>query len=354
MEAAVVEREDMQAATGQGQPDRMRHIHAYQWARALGSVAVVLLHALIAVQVAGNYNDLGELRIRIESSVALVATRWAVPVFFMMSGALMLDPARPMSWQKIGRHVWRMAFVLLTFGFAFCLVESSLEFGEFSPIVVLEAFEDLVCARSWDHMWFVYMLLGFYLITPALRPFVAQASERELRWTVVVMAVMLQGANTVRTLTGWDLWQVVRLPLNLTWYLLGYYAHTYLRLNRRFVVAGLLSLAIALVVKETQQAHWVGLPEHAFVIPYALMVFLAFEALLELPVAGHPLVALLSDYSFGIYIVHPIFQHLMVRLIDVALYPALAVDVGVTLIPLMLSIPTVWLLRKLPGMGDKL
>ena len=82
--------------------------------------------------------------------------------------------------------------------------------------------------------------------------------------------------------------------------------------------------------------------------------FLAFEAYLEVPLDGHPVVTLLADYSFGIYILHPVFQHLMLQLLEVTAYPAAAFDLAVTLIPLALSVPTVWLLRKLPCFADKL
>ena len=333
---------------------RPAHVFAFQWARAFGSIAVVLLHALIAIQIAGDYDALGSRRILIESWVALVCTRWAVPVFFMMSGALMLDPRREMGWPKIWKHVWRMGFILLTFGLVFCLVKSAVNMGEFSMATVVDALVDFVCARSWDHMWFVYTLLGFYLVTPVLRPYVAQASERELRLTVIALVVMLQLVQTARTLLEWDLWQVVELPMNLTFYVLGYYVHTYLRFEKRYVIAAMASIVLMLVVKETQGAHWVGLPEHVFIVPVAIAVLLAFERYLEVPLDGHPLVALIADYSFGIYLVHPIFQHLAVRYLDVAAYPAVLFDVGLAVVSLALSVPTVWLLRKIPGFSDKL
>lgn len=347
--------DDVRAAREpQGAPSRPPRVHAFQWARAFGAVAIVVLHALIAIQIAGDYDTLGTSRIMLESWVALICTRWAVPVFFMMSGALMLDPRREMGWDKIKRHVWRMGFILLTFGTVFCLVKSAVNMGELTLATVQDAAIDFICARSWDHMWFVYTLLGFYLLTPVFRPFIAQASERELRCACLAMVVFLQGAQTLSTLLGWDLWHVIELPSDLTWYVLGYYVHTYLKFDWRYGAAAFVSIVLMLVVKETQGAHWAGMPDHIFIVPVAVAVLLAFERYLEVPLDKHPVVALLADYSFGIYLVHPVYQHLIVEAVDVAAYPAVLFDVGLALVSLALSIPTVWALRKLPGFADKL
>ena len=100
-----------------------RTINYFQWIRACGAVAIVLLHAFVTLHIAGE-GSLSPVRVGIEEALSITLTRWAVPAFFMVSGALMLDPSRTMGWDKILRHVWRLVFVLLTFGLAFALVES--------------------------------------------------------------------------------------------------------------------------------------------------------------------------------------------------------------------------------------
>ncbi len=52
------------------------------------------------------------------------ATRWAVPIFVMISGALMLDPAKKFSIKKIySKNILRM-IVVLRYGlfYIFCLI----------------------------------------------------------------------------------------------------------------------------------------------------------------------------------------------------------------------------------------
>ena len=33
--------------------------------------------------------------------------------------------------------------------------------------------------HSWAHMWYLYMLIGLYLITPVIKPFVVKASNKD-------------------------------------------------------------------------------------------------------------------------------------------------------------------------------
>lgn len=344
---------DAQGAVAPTDAGRPAMVRAFQWARAMGALAIVVLHVFVTVHHACDHAALGVVRMTVENALAVVLSRWAVPVFFMMSGALMLDPRRALPWDKVWKHVWRMLFVLLTFGFAFCLIEVYLDYGALTPRVAQLAFVNLLRGKSWDHLWFVYAMAGFYLLTPMLRPFVAQASERELRLVVIAMVALLQGVNTLGMLMDTPLWMPLGLPVNLMWYVLGYYAHTYLALDRRFAAAGLASLALMLVVRVTLDQSWVGLPEYLPVVPYALMVFLAFEAWLEVPIEGHRIMALLSDYSFGIYLVHPVWQHVLVLLFDPARYPTVLVDVGLLVVSTALSIATIWLLRLLPPFRDK-
>ncbi len=327
-------------------------IHYFTWLRALGAVVIVILHAIVVVHVAAGPGVLPEWRIMCEELFIIAATRWAVPVFFMMSGALMLDPAREMGWKKTLSHVWRMGFVLLTFGFAFCLIESALELG-LGIEAVLKAVRNLLAGLSWDHMWFVYSLMGYYLLTPLIRPWVAQASREELGKVVLWGSLLLLGSKGLSAEVDFTFYNITGLPYCFAYYLMGYYVHTYLELDRRWIAWGLASLVAMLGIRLFIGWAWVGDPSRGLVAPYAVLVMLLAKRYLEVPTAGHRLVELLANYSFGIYLVHPMFQHLMVRYVNPVLYNGLLVTVVISLVSLALSVAFIWLLRKLPGFKDK-
>lgn len=331
-----------------------RTIHYIQWIRAVGAVAIVLLHAFVTVHIALGPQVVGPTRMMVEEAISIVLTRWAVPVFFMVSGGLMLDPDREMGWGKVLRHVWRLGFVLLTFGFAFCLSELVVDQGSFQPAQLPAALIRLLDQDSWDHMWYVYQLLGFYLMTPFIRPWVAQASQKEYGRVAFWACIVLLGTRAASMFMPIIMYYGVSIPHCFAYYLIGPYVMRYLQLNRRWVVAGLLSLATTLVLTLGFGFENATEPIRIFIAPYSVLVFLLFKRYLDIPLDGHPAIAVLADYSFGIYLIHTVFQHLLAMNVDLAAYPAVLVDVVLTVVPLALSVASVWLLRLIPGFKDKL
>ena len=332
---------------------KVKTINYFVWLRAFGAVAIVVLHAFVTLHLAGA-GQISALRLDVEETLTIVLARWAVPVFFMMSGALMLDPTREMGWRKTLRHVWRLGFVLLTFGYAFCLVEVFIAWGGFGPDVLVRAFYNLWREHSWDHMWFVYQLLGFYLMTPFLRPWVAQASREEYGRVSLVTCLLFFVARFASGFTPSIFYYGVYLPQCFAYYLIGYYVHRYLTFDYRWALAGTVSVVATLVCVIHFNWDWAAEPVRGLIAPYAIALMLAAKRWLDKPVDTHRVVALLADYSFGIYLIHPAFQHLLVRLFDMMALPAVVADVTMMVVPLALSVAFVTVVRLIPGFKDKI
>ena len=331
-----------------------RTINYFQWIRAIGAVSIVFLHAIGTMRNTYGAASLGIVRVGLEEGLSVALSRWAVPAFFMMSGALMLDPEREMSWKKCLRHVWRLLFVLLTFGLGFCLIEGYVNHGHLDLEVVLEAVDSLLAQNSWDHMWYIYHLAGFYLITPFIRPWVAKASREEYGRVVIVAFLLLQGTRTLSAFkTTYNVYNIVSMRECISWYLAGYYVHKYVELDKRWIAAGIGSLVATIGLDVGLGWGWAVDPWRIVCAPYAVMVMLAFKRYLDIPTVGHRLVQLLADFSFGIYLVHPVFQHLAVEYLNLSRYPAIPINLALVLVPLVLSIVLIWLLRFIPGFKGK-
>ena len=340
----------------------------FEWARALGCIAILVLHTLTSSMT--YYGDvLWVDRMMATMDFTVVACRWAVPVFLMVSGALMLDPAKEMTLARVWRHVRRMLVVLLTFGLVFCLADSWQAYGGFCLEMAGTALLSLASGQSWDHMWFVYALVALYLLTPLLHAFTSHASRGMQGAVIAVLFVGTMVMPTVNLALETDLISIAA-PTGLFYYLFGSYAHRYLRLGPGIVVAGLVCLA-AMVAGASWQvwgfAQVVGtgyepvffMHESFLTAVWSALVFLAFKSWLDRPVRPGGILSTLSAYSFAIYIVHPILVHVLYRLV----MPA---------VPGMLSLPPVifelacvafvaagtmalsWLARRVPVLRDAL
>ncbi len=310
-------------------------------------MAIVLLHVYVSIASTVGYDSLGEPRRTIDAVVCVVAARWAVPAFLMVSGALLLDPARNVGWDRIGRYVRRMLFVLGTFGLAFCLIESVYDHGGFSLDVVGEALLNLLTGHSWDHLWYVYALLALYLLTPALRAVVQRVSPRALGWGLLAAYALVLVLPTL--LWIWDVF--VSTPFNVVpavfYYVLGWFVVSQLRLDQRVLVAGIVSL-VAVVVAAVVGYDVLALPEYCLVAPYAVLVLLLFKEHATTPIERYPWAEMLASCSFGIYVIHPLFLHAITHLIDPLSAPAGLYELGAFAVALAASIVFVRALRMIP------
>ncbi len=86
-------------------------------------------------------------------------SRWAVPVFVMISGALFLKSDKPIR-AILRQNVSRLAVAYLAWGAFYAWFEHPQDIGAFLMLVLTGHF----------HMWYIPMLVGLYLVTPLLRP----------------------------------------------------------------------------------------------------------------------------------------------------------------------------------------
>ena len=138
-------------------------------ARALGACAIVVLHVFVST---GLNVELNTHRQVAYAVAGIVGCRWAVPAFFMLTGHLMLDPSRDVTAASALRHAKRMLLAIAVFGTAFaCMEEVWVRVSSGVPIepsIALVILADVLTMRTWDHLWFVYAMVGVYLAVPLL------------------------------------------------------------------------------------------------------------------------------------------------------------------------------------------
>lgn len=114
---------------------------------------------------------------------------WAVPCFVMVTGALMLDPAREVSLGRLfRRYIWRVVRALLIFTAVYEAFD--ILFGLIAPANPLADWAlRLVTGTSWSPLWYLYMMIGIYLLLPAFRGAAGAMSRQGLAYTVVILTI---------------------------------------------------------------------------------------------------------------------------------------------------------------------
>lgn len=339
-------------------PSQDRKIQYLEWARAFGALGIVILHVLIAiVRGVPDPPGVGGTRLIVYREIGMLLSRWCVPVFLMVSGTLLLDPTKDIGLAKLRRYVGRMLFVIFTIGFVFAIMQEYVQQGGWSWSTLGIAIRDVLFAQSWDHLWYLYAMVGLYALTPVLRAFTAQATRNEFRWVLGFLLSFALCVETANALFGWSLSQVyLSIPSTYVYYLLGYYVHTYLRLDRKWVLSGMVCVVVMAVFipwsasRPSAQAGVIYAPESPLITVYSVVVFLGLRRLLDkVPIKRHPFFATVARYSFGIYVIHPLFGHLALRLANPLDYPTGIYELVVIVISVVGSIALTWLLKRLPG-----
>ena len=109
-----------------------------------------------------------------------------VPLFVMLSGALLLQPAKldepirvflKKRLSRIGLAFGFWSMVYLAWGFYVTNVPVTLS------NVVQGIVKDLFTG-AWYHFWFIYLIVGLYLITPILRVIISNGNPRITRYLI--------------------------------------------------------------------------------------------------------------------------------------------------------------------------
>lgn len=138
----------------------IKQIAYFDLLRLISSVAVIMIHTVMDHR---RNIDLGSNDWQI-FNIIFASMHFAVPIFFMMSGALFLDPNREI---KVSTLYRKNILRLLTAYFGWSLIYAIFYavINNWPPDIVLQLF-----FTSHHHLWFLPYLIVLYLLTPAFRP----------------------------------------------------------------------------------------------------------------------------------------------------------------------------------------
>ena len=238
--------------------------------------------------------------------------RWVVPVFVMISGALFLSKDIPVK-KLYGKYIFRIftAFVFWSFVYAVAYYAAKRD--------ALKALGQFL--TGYYHMWFLYMIVGLYMIVPFVRKIAESESlMKYFLGLVFVFAFLLPEAADVISLFSEKYGKFagrlagmfhLEFVAGFTGYfLLGYFLNTtnISHKTERFMYAAGIIGVIMCIVLSSLASLTKGAPNKTFygnhtvtTILEAVAVFVFFRKRFNFPAR---LISALSQYSFGAYLVH--------------------------------------------------
>ncbi|WP_348823506.1 acyltransferase [Flavobacterium aestuarii] len=114
-------------------------------------------------------------------------SRYSVPVFFMISGALLLGK----DYELIDFLRKRFGKIIPPFVFwslIYSLLKRYVFGGEYFSLIKI--IKDVFYGSKY-HLWFVFALFGVYLTVPILRKWIKQASKKEIIYVLIIWSITL-------------------------------------------------------------------------------------------------------------------------------------------------------------------
>ena len=276
---------------------RVRHLYL-DIIRIFACILIITMHApMPGIGTSGN----------ILSAISLM-TAPGIGLFFMVSGALLLPVQEPTN-RFLKRRLTKVVFPTLFWTFfylAITIVTEGMSMNEFIKHLISIPFS----TQGHSILWFMYTLIGLYLLSPIISPWLQKASKREIEWVLLLWGVTLcyplitYGVTINTSQTG----ILYYFGGYAGYFLLGYYLHTY-RLKISPIGVALLfliplcaaaTLKLTAIQVDFYSVFWY---QSIFTVMMCIGWFYIFQRLEE-RIPRSSWITLLSNCCFGIYLVH--------------------------------------------------
>lgn len=351
--------------------EKKRYIE-YDIMRILACFCVIMIHCPIFDQ--GNYYEYTSFEFQ---SINLwgVLSRWAVPVFVMLSGMMILPHGDETSISRlIVRRVLKMLVAYVGWSCVYSFYNTYILGIVYAP-TKLKTFID-GCFSGEIHMWYLPMLAGLYIISPLLATLVKKIDENWIKYWLVGLFVFsslipfivkldikfvstiinsINGYMDLQFLGGWTLY-----------FVLGHYIQQHQFTKRQKVsvyLCSIIALAFSLwgtVIYYMNNGEALGILSYEYpnIIIFSIGVLTFFKeevsrwdisSSIEKKIYG------VSKLTFGIYLIHVLLLKIWYTVgINIQmLHPVISIPV-VALIVFASGAVIIWFFRKIPIIGTYL
>ncbi|PVX23993.1 MAG: hypothetical protein CW691_08930 [Candidatus Bathyarchaeum sp.] len=303
------------------------------------------------------------------STVYKAFTLPCVPLFIMLSGALLLQPSKlnePIRF-FLRKRFNRIGFALIFWSFvyliwAFFVSGTPVTVDNFTQGVLFSFF-----SGSYYHFWFLYLLIGLYLLTPILRAVVLCDSQKILKYLITLWFIGVSVVPLIQLISGYSFNDTLFvMGGTIGYFVLGIYLQK-IKL-RSSIVYGLFFSSFFFTIISTwlMRFHFYSIGQDYFFFDYlsvnvivssvTMFMFLSkFPA--EWPKRTNPLIRrvinIISKNTLPIYLFHLIIMETLQRgylgfkLSLTTMNPLIGIPV-ITAVTLFITLGLILLMKKVP------
>lgn len=273
--------------------------------RIVSAIAVVTIHVVTA-PVGNVTKDIKTSTIEILNLIHNLML-WAVPSFFMITGYCLMKKEE-CGYKYCLKHALKYIVVLFTVGLGYALMEQLFCSRSFSFGIVGAALSNVICGNLWDHMWFVYAIIGIYLVIPLLHSFI-KYREKEFYILTLLLFVF-----TILLPSFEQFFQVgIQFPIGgyLFYVCYGGVIAKYKSDSEKEMIIyflGVIAFLYVICCGKTVTLEYMNLN-------VALMAMAIFTFVSRLDMQSNTTIRVLANCTWGIYLIHPLFINILIKVL---------------------------------------
>lgn len=285
----------------------------FDFLRIFATLAVIILHVAAQNWYNTDINSIEWNTFNFYDSIV----RWGVPIFIMISGSLFIN--KDLSIKTIyKKYIFRIITSLICWSIIYTLLISK-------PYSISNKI--LTVIKGHYHMWFLFMIVGLYMITPLVKQITLNKDLTKYFIVLgIIFAIIIPQFISLLSVKYENLGNFIKeimdninlhMILGYTvYYILGFYldkTHLKAHIFKYIYILGILGFIATIVFsvylsKYTQKANSLFYGNFTFnVLLESIFVFTLTKKYFEknkLSIKMQKKLSLISKYCFGIYLVH--------------------------------------------------
>ena len=316
--------------------------YAFDILRAVAMIMVITIHVSNVYSRSFGFIGNGSF---IVSLFFNTVSRISVPIFLMISGALLLD--REFNLKKYLKRLGKFLVLIVVWDIIY-LVWEYLYLG-----VTYDKLYKLIFEPYRAHLWFLYTILILYAIQPLLR-LILNKSNRAIK---IILLILWVGFST-GSMINHTLAEYFTLFSYTGFFVLGKYLYDFAKNNnlKKYTIPLIILMilcfgtSITLNYLSSMKYHMFYNLYFAYRTPFIILSSFAFYIIVISNYTKDTLnkfIMKLSDLSFGVYLIHGIFLDVTVKMF---VYQGINALIGIPMFTFMIfvcSTLSVYVLKKI-------
>ncbi len=330
----------------------------YLWAdsmRAFATLAVIVLHVCVAVE-----EGFGTIPMKdwLASNIYDSMVRWCVPIFVMLTGSFALNNYDGQFKAFLIKTFKRIILPFLFWSVVYLIFNNggNLIDPNTGPAAKLSLVAVKLATGTSVHLWFVYMIIGMYLLIPVLNRWVKENNKAEQLFFIGLWIFFLFAQ---------PLWDKYDISFDSAYFsgFIGYMllGNFLLKTERKTNSLILLLIFIGAVFYTCVRTYYLSLAGGEMnekhmdnfmpgILITCICVYLLFKnSPLKFPGFLRSFIKTVSRYSYGIYLLHVLVLDLFLKYANMltVVPPVYSVPL-LSIICLGISLGIIWVLDKVP------